>query len=487
VFGTEIAAAPWPTLAAVVALVDLALILVVIPWALSIKKEASSAVAWCLLVLLVPLVGSLLFFQFGYNSVHRPLNRKRRHRRSFRLSHPATEREPSAGEPPPEPDHSWEGMARLASRVDAFPVMPGNAVEFYHDGASAFAAMYEAVRQARHHVHAEFYIVEPDAAGREFIALLADKAKAGVEVRLLYDAVGSYRLGGRALSPLRKAGGKIAAFLPVSILRRRLQINLRNHRKILVTDGRVAFTGGMNIGDDYVNKGKQFDHWRDTHLRVEGPASKALQRVFAEDWDFAAHEHLKGPSYFPTIRPMGNVPVQVVQSGPDQELKSIREVYFAAILRARQRVWIASPYFVPDPGLRDALCLAGRTGLDVRLLTVFKPDHVIPYLAARYYYGDALEAGVKVYEYTPGMMHSKLLLVDGAWASVGSANLDNRSLHLNFEANCLFYSPPAVAELERQYKQDLEVSVRLDPLVYARRPLAARLAENACRLLSPVL
>jgi cardiolipin synthase len=179
--------------------------------------------------------------------------------------------------------------------------------------------------------------------------------------------------------------------------------------------------------------------------------------------------------------------VQVVHSGPDAEYKAIRETYFAGILRARKRVWIASPYCVPDAGLRDALVLAGRSGVDVRFLGLFRPDKWLPFLTARYYWDDLLAAGVKVYQYGRGMMHSKYVLVDGEWASVGSANLDNRSLLLNFEANCQLFDAGLVAELEREYLNDLELSIRLDPAVFAARPLFARLAENAARLFSPIL
>ena len=177
----------------------------------------------------------------------------------------------------------------------------------------------------------------------------------------------------------------------------------------------------------------------------------------------------------------------MIHSGPDQAIKSIREIYFAAILRARHRLWIATPYFVPDAGLLDALCLAGHLGVDVRLLGLFRPDKWIPYFAGRYYWSAVLEAGVTVYQYTKGMMHSKVLLVDGQWASVGTANLDNRSMHLNFEVNCMIYTPSAVAELEQAFLRDLDDSIRLDPKVYARRPFPGRLLENGCRLLAPVL
>jgi cardiolipin synthase len=212
-----------------------------------------------------------------------------------------------------------------------------------------------------------------------------------------------------------------------------------------------------------------------------------LQGVFIEDWDFAAGENLEDTAFFPLPTLNGPVSAQVIDSGPDREQKGIRETYFAGILRARKRLWIASPYFVPDAGLLDALCLAGHLGVDVRLLCQCHPDKWIPFFAARYYFGQVLEAGVKVYQYTKGMLHSKVVMADGQWASVGTANLDNRSMHLNFEVNCLIYSPAAVAELEAAFLHDLESSIRLDRDVYARRPLAGRLLDNACRLFSPIM
>jgi cardiolipin synthase len=484
----------WDTVTAWLAATDLIITTAAILWILSIKKESTAAVAWCLTVILVPILGSILFFIFGYQNVHKPLTRKRRHKHRFRQSH-ATTREEGAGEPPregepappPEPEDGWEGMARLARRLDAFPLTGGNGVEFYHEGESAYAAMTAAIQSAKHHIHLETFILQPDATGERFRSLLAEKAKQGVEVRLLYDALGSHKIRRSWLRPLLAAGAKTGSFLPVSILRRKFQINLRNHRKIMVVDGRAAFTGGLNIGDEYLGKVAKFGFWRDTHLKLEGPGVGSLQQVFAEDWNFATGEAVDGPAYFPANPGTGDVPAQVVQSGPDQELKSIREVYFAAILRARKHVWIASPYFVPDAGMHDALALAGRSGIDVRLLCPFHPDKWIPFLAARYYWTDMLEAGVKVYQYTKGFLHAKLMLVDGEWASVGTANMDNRSLHLNFEVNCLIYSPKAVAELEAVYERDLSQSIRLNRDVYAKRPFTSRLAENACRLLSPIL
>jgi len=275
--------------------------------------------------------------------------------------------------------------------------------------------------------------------------------------------------------------------LPLSLLRRRIQVNLRNHRKILVVDGKVAFTGGLNVGDEYLGKDKRLGRWRDTSLMVEGPAVESLQRVFIEDWDFASGESVEGGAYFRADPEAGREVVQVVQSGPDQEVKAIREVYLASMFKVRKRLWITSPYYVPDQGLRDALCLAGLTGIDVRLLLPYEADHTMVHYAGRYYLRDLLDAGVKVYLYTNGFVHSKVWLADGEWASVGTANLDNRSLLLNFEVNCLIYTPESVAELEEQFKRDLKESIRLDPKVFAKRPFVSKLAENFFRLFSPVL
>jgi cardiolipin synthase len=384
-------------------------------------------------------------------------------------------------------------LAGLAGRFGAQGLTLGNHIDFYHDGPPAFAAMLAAIRQARHHVHLQTFIFQPDETGAEVLAALTERAKQGVEVRLLYDGVGSHRLRERHLAGLRAAGGRCSVFLPISLPRRSIQINLRNHRKILVVDGHTGFTGGLNVGREYLGKDPRFGYWRDTHLRVQGPAVADLQRVFAEDWDFAAGERLindddpRTCAYLQTGPADGPYPAQVIDSGPDRDLKSIREIYHAAILKARKRVWIASPYFVPDAGLRDALRLAGYQGIDVRFLGQHKPDKVIPQYAARYYWAEVLAAGVQVYQYTPGMMHAKVVLVDDDWASVGSANLDNRSLHLNFEANCLIYSRQAVAELAAQFERDLASAIRLECQVFGRRPFAARLLDNACRLLSPVL
>jgi cardiolipin synthase len=473
----------------VLALLQAGSVAIFVPWILLTKRDSTVAVAWCLTVLFMPLLGALLFWVFGSNPVRRHLGHKQAHRLRFQESHPPRSQQAvrGKGDGGPAADDAAHQLDRLALAVNAFPPSPGNAVTLFHDTGQAFADLLGAIGAARHHVHLEYFIVRSDATGRRLFDLLAQKARAGVEVRLLYDSWGGLFLKRRLLRPLIKAGGQVATFLPVNPLRSRIRVNRRNHRKITVVDGRAGFTGGMNIGDEYLGKSPRFGYWRDTFLRLEGPAVAGLQRVFVEDWDFAAREALDGDAYFPPPEEAGGATVQVVESSPGQEPNSIREIYFAAILAARQRVWVASPYFVPDSGLLDALRLACYRGVDVRLLCLSRPDHFLSFYASRYYWADLLAAGVRIYPYTRGMMHAKLLLVDGEWALVGSANLDNRSLHLNFEVGCMLYTRALVAELEEQFRRDLDDSVPLDAAAFARRPFAVRLAENACRLFSPIL
>jgi cardiolipin synthase len=443
------------------------------------KKDATAAAAWCLLVLLLPIVGALLFWVFGHNYLLHRVKHQRAERAGSR-KHPHPDGEISEG------DEEHE-LGELALRVNAYPVRSGNAVTVYHDTEKAYAELLGAIERARHHVHLEYFILRSDATGERLYELLARKAKEGVEVRLLYDAMGCLHLKRRSLRPLLEAGGQTAAFLPINPLHSLIRVNLRNHRKITVVDGHVGFTGGMNIGDEYLGKSRRLGYWRDAFVRLEGPAVADLQRVFAEDWEFTRGETLRGDAYFPPALTAGNVRAQIAESGPDQDINSIREIYFMAIVAARHRLWIASPYLVPDAGLFDALRLARYRGVDVRVLTILRPDHYLSYFAGLYYGAQLLDFGVKVYQYRKGMMHSKIMMVDGVWAMVGSANLDHRSLHLNFEAGCILHSPEQVADIEAAYLRDLDESVPFDRQALARRSWASRALENACRLFTPAL
>lgn len=467
-------------------LVEIVAVVVTFPWILAIKKDSTAAMAWCLIVLLVPLVGATLFLVFGYTRVDRPMRRKRRHHVRFAARNPAQKREVATEVTEEQLTGFPLRLAQIASRLGAFGPVGGNEVTLYHETQIAFDHLCDTIRDARHHIHLQYFIIQPDEAGHKIIELLTAKAKEGVQVRLLYDAVGSHRITRRMLRSLCGAGGHCRSFLGFTSLRR-LAVNLRNHRKIAVIDGRFGYTGGANIGNEYLGKVARFGYWRDAQLRLEGPAVAGLQGIFAEDWDFACGEALHGDDFFPELPRVGDATVQIIAGGPDQDVNSIRELVFSAVTMARERLWIASPYVVPDQGIMDALRFAARLGVDVRLLCPLKPDHWLTYYAGRYYFTDFMAEGIKLYEYAKGMMHSKMILVDGQWASVGSANLDYRSLHLNFEANCLLHSPDLVAELEEAFRKDLQESIRLEPHAFRGRSFSTRLLENGCRLLSPTL
>jgi len=455
-------------------------IVVAIPAVLITKKGATSPIAWCLVILLVPLLGSLLFWVFGYTYLYRPLKRKRRHHRGFRGRLPTG---PHGAIVSPE----WKHIARIAWELDDSPPSQGNAVKLLPNTVKAFAAMLEAIRSAQHHIHLEFYIVRNDEAGKEFIALLTEKAKQGVQVRFLYDSMGGLYFGRRGIKDLLAAGGQVVPFLPLNLFRSRLRVNLRNHRKIVIVDGKVGFTGGMNLGDEYLGRSKKFGYWRDQMLRLEGPAMAGLQRIFVEDWDFTTKKLLKGADYFPPQTEAGNSVVQVIASGPDQEVNVSREVYMAAIASARERVYISTPYFIPDTGMLDAIRLARYRGAEVRLIMPTISDHFLSHYASRYYWQDILSRGVKLYLYTRGMMHAKYIAVDGQICIVGSANMDPRSLQLNFEAGCVLFDPALTKELEASFEEDMKHAKSMDLAAFNRRSFATKLAENGCRLFSPIL
>lgn len=471
----------WPHLTIAFSTLDLVLVLVFIPWILLSRKDSTATVAWCLLVLFLPVAGAVCYWVFGHNYL---LNRVR-HQRG---EHPGYHKQH------PHPDgllhqneHGEHDLGELAERVNAYPMRRGNALTVYHETTDAFNALLDAIESARQYIHLEYFILRSDATGNRLLELLARKAKEGVEVRLLYDAMGSLHLKSRSLRPLREAGGQATAFLPLNPLHSLIRVNLRNHRKITVVDGRIGFTGGMNIGDEYLGKSRTFGYWRDSFLRLEGPAVTDLQRVFSEDWEFTRNEKLSEAKYAPPQAEAGAVSLQIADSGPDQEVNTIREVYFLAIISARRRLWIASPYLVPDNGLFDALRAARYRGIDVRILTLLRPDHYLSYYAGLYYAAELLAYGVKIYLYRKGMMHAKLMMVDGRWGMVGSANLDNRSLHLNFEVGCILHDTEQVEQLETAYQRDLDDAVPLDQKTLEARSLASRALENACRLFTPAL
>ncbi|MCA9522590.1 MAG: cardiolipin synthase, partial [Myxococcales bacterium] len=347
-------------------------------------------------------------------------------------------------------------------------------------------------RDARHHIHVQFYIIKGDKWGAALRDRLAARAKEGIEVRVLVDAVGSYGLSRGFWDPLTEVGGQVGIFKPVNPLvrlRRRDRVDFRNHRKIVVVDGRLGFTGGINIGKEYLGLNPELGHWRDTHVRIEGPAALALQRVFAEDWWLTTEEALDNAAYYPDppTDPPGHCAVQVLESGPDQRWSPIHMFYIQAITLARRRIWITSPYFVPDDVLETALTGAALRGVDVRILVPSKSDVRLITWASRSYYQGMLDAGIRIYEYARGFVHAKTMVVDDWVAAVGSANLDIRSFHLNFEVNAFVFSRYLATQLAEQFRSDLRDAREVATNYRDALGIGPRLVQSFARLLSPLL
>ena len=456
----------------------LAYLLLLGGWIVLQKREPVATLSWLLGLALLPYVGFLIYHVFGPQKIHR--HRLRRETSRARMAEDA--------------DYSDEStetaeLTRLAEASTGLARSRASDVRLLIDGCATYDALLEDVRAAQVHIHLEYYIFHPDNAGTALRDALIERARAGVSVRLLIDAVGGSR-SRRFFTDFIAAGGELAWFHPPKFGRvwQRPWLNLRSHRKIVVIDGRIGYTGSVNISDEHDERQRE-DAFRDLHLRLEGEAVLRLQRVFVEDWIYATGNDAcvdEVASQTPRPAEPGDLHAMVLTSGPDSSWEAIHRLHVGAIHGARQRVWLATPYFVPGEAAMMALTSAALAGLDVRLLVPKRSDSVLVTLAARSYFDDLLAAGIKVHEYGPRMLHTKALLVDDHQVVIGSANFDHRSFRLNFEVSVLLAGPGLAGELERHLDEEFRSApqVRRD----TRRPLfTQRLPEALARLLSPLL
>ncbi len=448
-----------------------------------------AALSWILALVSIPAVGLVAWWLIGRSHLERKRRRKRR------MSAAMSQRFETLHELLDEPPCDRPTLLPLLRLPDeladsVFRPTTGNRVELLRDGPIAFEAMEQAIARARHHIHALFYIWNDDETGRHFRDLLADKARDGVQVRVLCDAVGARILGRRLSAPLREAGAQIACFNAPRWLSRRPGLNFRNHRKILVVDDEEGFVGGFNIGDEYRRD------WRDRGVRLEGPAVDQLQEIFADDWYFATTENLADEEHFGkwtavrSAEPGCNeidAACAVVASGPDTRHNAMHDMLFVAINRTVERLWIATPYFIPSPAIMAALRAAVYRHVDVRLLLPGKSDIPLARRAARSYYPELLDVGVRIFEYQPTVLHAKSALFDDDLALIGSANLDHRSFRLNFEVSCFIGGPELNGALTELFLADQQQSVEADPIAMRRRPWHTKVVDGAAHLLSPLL
>ncbi len=450
------------------------------------RRSPAATLAWLLALLFMPYFGFLVYLLVGPRRLHR---RRLRYGRARDRLIQSTRHLPAGQAPAGFPEAGLERqLVRLLERLGQGEPNPTVTVTLLETGDDCFQALETAVAAAQHHIHLEYYLWEPDRIGTRLRDLLIAKARAGVQVRLLLDPIGSDRINRRFLRPLQEAGAQMAWFNPIGLRRWRLKyVNFRTHRKIVVCDGRVGFTGGINISAAHSAHYRSTDAWRDAHLRLEGEPVRRLQFIFLEDWYFATDQAPFEPAFFPQApEPAPGPWAQIIESGPDNNRYAIARFYFAAITGAQRQVLLTTPYFVPTEALSAALITAALRGVDVRILTPQRGDSRLVTAAARSYYDELVNAGVVIYEYGPSMLHAKLLVVDERIAAVGSANFDNRSLALNFETMAVLYDADFAHQLAHRFAVDQRQAPRyVKP--GRRATLGQRLAEAAARLLSPLL
>ncbi|UHQ20423.1 cardiolipin synthase [Lysobacter sp. KIS68-7] len=442
-------------------------------WIVLQKREPVATLSWLFGLALLPYVGFIVYHYLGPQRIQRHRIRRARSK-AARLAASDTQ------------DVIERELSQLGLATSGLPPSTARDVRMLVDGGAKYVALLDDIAAAHTSIDMEYYIFLADRTGTAVRDALIERARAGVRVRLLVDAVGSGKTPRRFFAPLADAGGEVAWFHPMRFGRiwRRPWLNLRTHRKIVVIDGRIAYTGGINVTDEEDERLRP-DAYRDLHLRLDGDIARSLQVVFVEDWAYATGQSPVLPPP-PEPQPPGTFAVQVVSSGPDSNWEAIHRLHVTAIHLAQRRVWLTTPYFVPGEAAMMALTSAALAGLDVRLLVPKRSDSVVVTYAARSYFDDLLAAGVRVYEYGPRLLHSKTLLIDEHLAVIGSANFDHRSFRLNFEVSLLFHDARVAGELERTIELDLAHSPRVRD--DRARPLwRVRLPEALARLVSPLL
>ncbi|PXY00910.1 cardiolipin synthase [Marinifilum breve] len=362
-----------------------------------------------------------------------------------------------------------------------------NKVTVLNDGKETFSEIFKSLRKAKDHIHLEYYIIEDGELASELLEILVEKAQSGVEVRVIYDDVGSWKLSKQFVETLEEAGVKVQAFLPVRFPILTSRVNYRNHRKIIVIDGTTAFVGGLNFADRYLNGIPDIGIWRDTHLKVTGESASSLQIVFLIDWYFVRQEVLINEKYLPYKKAKERCLLQITASGADSDWASIMQAYFSAITSAKRNVYISSPYFMPNGSILMALKTSAMSGVDVRILIPNKSDSFMTYWGTLSYIEELLEAGVRIYFYKAGFNHSKIMTVDGILSTVGTANMDVRSFEQNFEVNALIYDEKITLELRERFLEDLQQSEEIVLEKWIHRSKKQKMQESIARLFTPLL
>ncbi|MFX0556490.1 cardiolipin synthase [Maribacter sp. CXY002] len=450
-------------------------------------SRATKMISWSLVVIVIPFAGPLLYYMFGVN---------RRKFKLFKLAqtqkrklYSETYKELKEGNKSVHKfdDYRKNKLASLIRKNSYFAPYDGNEISLLNDGETAFKAIFDAIDKAESFVHLQYFILEEGKLLDRFFELFEKKIKEGIEIRLLYDALGSNSLRGKVVKRFKEIGVKAYATMPFKFGNLLFTLNYRNHRKIVVVDGKIGFTGGFNVSDKYIRAISDLGLWQDLHLRLEGPIVNSLQRVFVKDFHFASGEELLlQDTYFPKIPANGNSIAQVISSGPDSKYPAIMQQYLAMINVAKECISIANPYFIPGAPVLEALRIAALSGVEVNLLIPKKSDSLIAKYSMFSSFEALLEAGVKIY-LRPDFSHSKVIIIDGDLASVGSGNFDYRSFEHNFETNIIIYDTTIVKDINLLFRDHCTKEIQLEYVAYRNRSVFEKFMEGLSKFFGPLL
>jgi len=447
-------------------------------------RTSQGAVAWSVSLVSFPFVAVPAYLVLGRNRFQGISEAFTLQRESIKDLLDEYDREVAPWEVPIPDGPSWY---RAVDQLGDTRLTRGNAVELLVDGEATFDSILAGIREAQDYVLFQFYMIHDDGLGRRVKDALIARAREGVRVYVLYDEIGSGDLPDSYVEDLQAAGVAVTSFRPTQGWRNRFQLNFRNHRKMVVVDGAVAWVGGHNVGDEYLGLDPDFSPWRDTHVRVEGPAALQLQRIVMHDWYWATRE-LPPVSWTPRPAPTDDgQQVMMLGTGPVGQLEKASLFFVSALSGAEERIWLSAPYFVPDEAVMKALQLAALRGVDVRVITSGKGDSLPVHLAAFHYIHELRDLGIRFYAYAPGFMHQKVMLVDDNIATVGTHNFDNRSFRLNFEVAAVVVDEDFGAEMAAMFERDFAHAEPIDPNDWDERPLLWRIGVQLSRLAAPVL
>lgn len=472
---------------------SLVFLITAIPVAIMIvleKRSPFKTAAWILVLILLPIFGVIFYLIFGQEYRKRKLFSRSGIKSLGQIRNLSTKQLREIGKTHlnlNEKILEKENIIKLLLNNSSALLTTGNKLKILNDGKKTFEAIFEAIKNAWHHIHLEYYIFSNDKIGNQLKDLLIEKSRQGIEIRIIVDDVGSWGLNKKFINELKENGIEIYPFMEVRFPRLTSRVNFRNHRKILIIDGKIGFTGGINIADRYIDGIKKIGPWRDTHLQITGDAVACLQIIFTADWYFVINENLTGKKYFPPFTEKAETAVQISASGPDSDWENIAQAFFSAIANARKRVFITTPYLMPPPNIISALKTAALSNVDVRIIIPEKSDAFIPRWSSFSYIGELLEAGIKIYFYKAGFIHSKYIVVDNVFSTIGTTNLDFRSLETNFEINAFIYDEKFTAKLVQTFKTDLQNSCEIKLKEWQLRPWHKKFRESLAHIVSPML